>query len=259
MRTRAGNLRVIAVLLLAAAMSGGLSVHAAGDCHWSYEGSTGPASWWKICSPKFCVCTGGVRQSPIDLAGMTRAELPPLGFRYRRTPLAVLNNGHTIEVPAGGSELRAEGQDYELIQFHFHTPSEHLFEGKEAPMELHFVHANALGELAVVGVMLREGAANPTLQKIWDIMPKTEGTAFDAKVRINPAALLPAGHAYARYAGSLTTPSCSEGVRWFVLLDPVEASAEQIAAFRKIFPNNARPVQPRNGREILVGRDQPPR
>jgi carbonic anhydrase len=256
MNRTAGRLCLGAALLLfaAGAVAGSDPAKAgAEECHWSYDGSTGPGDWWKICSPKFCVCASGIRQSPIDLSDMARAELPLLSFRYRSTPLLVVNNGHTIEVPVGGSELRVEGESYELLQFHFHTPSEHEIRGKGAPMELHFVHTNALGELAVVGVMLREGAANATLQKIWDLMPRSEGQALDPKVRINPAALLPAGHAYARYAGSLTTPACAEGVRWYVLLDPVEVSAEQIAAFRTIFPHNARPLQPRNGREILVG------
>jgi carbonic anhydrase len=172
-------------------------------------------------------------------------------FDYRPTPLEVENNGHTIEVKvASGSYLRIGQERYQLVQFHFHTPSEHRLQGQEYPMELHFVHRNALGELAVVGVFLREGAANPIIQRIWD---RAEAEPAQAEM-LDPEDLLPANRDYYRYAGSLTTPPCTEGVRWHVLHEPVDVSAAQVDEFRAIFPLNARPIQPLNGRPVLKDR-----
>jgi carbonic anhydrase len=143
------------------------------------------------------------------------------------------------------SYLRIGQERYKLVQFHFHTPSEHRLHGEQFPMELHFVHRNALGELAVVGVFLREGAANPLIQQIWDAVSSEAGGQID------PEDLLPQNREYYRYAGSLTTPPCTEGVRWHVLTEPVELSAAQVDEFRAIFPLNARPIQPLNGRPVL--------
>jgi carbonic anhydrase len=227
-----------------------LSVGAqAPDCSWSYSGATGPEHWWEICAPANFVCVAGTRQSPIDLPAAPKGELPKLDFQYQPTPLQVENNGHTIEVKVQpGSYLRIGHERFALVQFHFHTPSEHRRHGEEFPMELHFVHRNALGELAVVGVFLKEGAANPLIQKIWDnvgVEPAEAGT-------INPENLLPKKRGYYRYAGSLTTPPCTEGVRWHVLMQPAELSAAQVDEFRAIFPLNARPLQPLNGRPVLT-------
>ena len=142
---------------------------AAEDCHYGYEGAEGPEHWWEICAPKNYICEAGTRQSPIDLPAAPLGDLAKLSFHYKPTTLAAENNGHTIEVKvAAGSYLRIDKERYDLVQFHFHTPSEHRLQGEEFPMELHFVHRNALGELAVVGVFLREGEENPVIQEIWD-------------------------------------------------------------------------------------------
>lgn len=188
----------------------------------------------------------GQRQSPIDLPAAPSGDLPKLSFHYRPTPLEAENNGHTIEVKVqSDSYLRIGQERYKLVQFHFHTPSEHRLNGQEFPMELHFVHRNALGELAVVGVFLREGAANPLIQEIWDAV-HAEGAG-----EIDPEDLLPQDRSYYRYAGSLTTPPCTEGVRWHVLAEPVDLSAAQVDEFRAIFPHNARPLQLLNARPVL--------
>ena len=222
------------------------------NCSFSYTGATGPEHWWEICPPRNFICVAGTRQSPIDIPAVPQGDLPKLSFHYQPTPLAAENNGHTIEVKvAAGSYLRIGQERFDLVQFHFHTPSEHRLHGEEFPMELHFVHRNALGELAVVGVFLREGAANPLIQQIWDAVgAETEAAA--QPVEIDPEDLLPADRDYYRYAGSLTTPPCTEGVRWHVLESPVDLSAAQVDEFRSIFPVNARPLQPLNGRPVLT-------
>jgi carbonic anhydrase len=237
---------VFVVLMLALA-----GVAAAADCSWSYGGATGPEHWWEICAPANFICAAGTRQSPIDLPAAPQGDLPKLSFHYQPTPLEVENNGHTIEVKVQpGSYLRIGQERFNLVQFHFHTPSEHKLQGQEFPMELHFVHRNALGEIAVVGVFLREGAANAFLQQIWDNIPG--GSEAAAEGTIQPEDLLPADRDYYRYAGSLTTPPCTEGVRWHVLHEPVDVSAAQIEELRAIFPLNARPIQPLKDRPVLT-------
>jgi carbonic anhydrase len=232
---------MLSLLVLALAPLGAF----AADCSFSYEGATGPEHWWEICAPTNFTCAAGARQSPIDIPEAPAGDLPHLNVHYGAAPLKVKNNGHTIEVEVepGTSYLRLGQERYDLVQFHFHTPSEHKLHGQSFPMELHFVHRNALGELAVVGVFLREGAANPVLQEVWD--------NIGGEAELNPADLLPAGREYYRYAGSLTTPPCTEGVRWHVLAQPVDVSAAQIEEFRAIFPLNARPLQPLKGRTVL--------
>ena len=166
-------------------------------------------------------------------------------------PLEVLNNGHTVQVNyAPGSTVSINGETYNLLQFHFHTPSEHLFAGKAAPMELHLVHQNAAKELAVVGIPIVVGKANPVIEQIWANIPAASETKQVAGVMMNATDLLPSSLAYQSYAGSLTTPPCSEAVKWNVMAEPIELSQEQIETFENLYQMNARPVQPTNGRQI---------
>jgi len=200
-----------------------LSSHADGTHrHWNYErGHEGPAHWAEL-EPAFEACGKGQLQSPIDIRQAVKAALPALQFAYNPVSPNLTNNGHTIQVnvPAGQT-LTVGDQTYELLQFHFHTPSEEAVNGKRAAMVAHFVHKNAAGQLGVIGVL-----------------------------QLNLGALLPANKAYYHYAGSLTTPPCSEGVNWMVLKEPVRLGEEQIKAFRRIFNANARPIQPGHGRVI---------
>ena len=218
--------------------------------HWSYEGQTAPSHWADL-DPANRACSLSKEQSPIDIVDSATAKvaLPALGFAYRAGPATVENNGHTIQVTLPpGSTLTVGGQSVRLLQFHFHTPSEEKINGKAYPMVAHFVHQGADGKLSVVALLFREGAANATLAPVLDALPAPgqplQLAAFD------PAALLPAERGYYKFAGSLTTPPCSDGVRWQVLKQPLELSPQQIAAFRKLYPMNARPVQPLNGRVV---------
>jgi carbonic anhydrase len=228
------------------ALSFATAAHADEAVHWGYSGAEGPTHWEGTCAD-------GLEQSPIDIADSSTLNAADLEFHYSSTPLEIVNNGHTIQVnEAPGNKVVIDGQDYALLQFHFHNPSEHTLNGDAAPLELHLVHKNAAGELAVVGVFLREGAANAALSPVFDNMPAEAGDPVKvAGAAVDPAALLPADASYWRYNGSLTTPPCSEGVKWHVMKNAIEASADQIAAFKALYTGNARPVQAMNARSFM--------
>lgn len=231
----------------------GSSVAQAADApHWSYEGHGGPGDWGSL-DPAYGACSIGKEQSPVDLNGAIPAMVGDLDIRWRATTMEVVNNGHTIQcnITNGGS-LVVDGTEYQLVQFHFHHPSEHTVSGMSREMEVHFVHKSAAGQLAVIGVFFQPGAANATLAPIWSVMPAKAGDKVTTADVINPAAFLPAREVTWRYAGSLTTPPCSEIVSWIVYQDAIEASPEQLKAFATLFPMNARPVQSLNRRKLLV-------
>lgn len=218
---------------------------------WSYHGDNGPEHWGEL-TPEFRSCSLGLEQTPIDLDGAIRAEMGQLDISYSKVPVRVVNDGNTIQASCGpGCHTNIAGTRYDLVQFHFHHPSEHLVSGKSFQMECHFIHKSATGTVAAVAVFVTPGSANPALTPLWDVMPiKTGGEATPAGM-FDPAALLPEARSYFRYAGSLTSPPCSEGVTWIVFASPIEASTAQIAQFAALFMNNARPVQGRNRRFLL--------
>jgi carbonic anhydrase len=223
----------------------------AATVHWEYSGEAGPAQWAKL-TPEFGQCAGS-NQSPINLDGLVEAKLAPLQFHYRAGGQSVTNTGHTIQVSyAPGSTLQLDGMAFELKQFHFHAPSENLIKGKSYPLEGHLVHANAKGELAVVAVMFVPGHANPALNQAWQPLPAKVGDSRSLTTPLSADQLLPTKRDYYRFSGSLTTPPCSEGVRWLVMKQPVQVSQAQIDAFKAVMhhPNN-RPVQPLHGRLVL--------
>ncbi len=220
--------------------------------HWGYEGKASPEHWGEL-APEFALCGSGKSQSPIDISGGFQAELPALPFAYKAGGNEILNNGHTVQVNyAAGSQIQVDGQPFQLKQFHFHAPSENLIDGKSFPLEMHLVHADAQGNLSVIGLMFEEGAANPLLASLWQAMPEQAGEHQVLSTPVDVSALLPTDQRYYRFAGSLTTPPCSEGVRWLVLKQPMTASKEQIARFEAVMkhPNN-RPVQARNARVLV--------
>lgn len=228
--------------------------HAEGHApHWSYTGHGGATRWAEL-APDFQTCKLGKNQSPIDIPTKKVAKLDPvrpIGFGYAAGEAEVVNNGHTIQVnlPTGG-KITVGGTEYTLAQFHFHTPSEEKFDGKPYPLVAHLVHKSAQGGLAVVAVLFKQGHENAALKPVFAAMPAKEGEKTKLGGAFDPAALLPADKAYYAFDGSLTTPPCSEDVKWHVLRTPVEASAAQLAAFKKLYPMNARPVQALNGRKL---------
>jgi len=221
--------------------------------HWSYTGPTGPANWGTL-EKSYSACALGKSQSPIDIRDdvATKADLPPIVFDYGPSPLRIIDNGHTIQINyAPGSFITVGDKRYDLVQFHFHKPSEEKVNGKSYDMVAHLVHKDKDGHLAVVAVLLANGGDNPFIRTLWDNLPKTKETEIAVEaVRIDVASLLPENRAYYTFSGSLTTPPCSEGVTWFVLKNPAPISPDEIDRFGRSYPMNARPVQALNGREI---------
>lgn len=220
--------------------------------HWSYEGESGPAHWAEM-SPEYSLCGKGMSQSPIDLDRTYRSQLDEIRFDYKSTPLTMINNGHTVQVNYGpGSSITVDSGTYDLVQFHFHTPSEYTVKGKHYDMEMHLVHKNKNNELAVVGVFIKQGNANSALQSLVENLPSEVNKETPAgAVSVNASNLLPKDLGYYHLFGSLTTPPCSEGVNWSIMRTPIEASKEQIERFTAIMGHNNRPVQPVNKRFIL--------
>jgi carbonic anhydrase len=227
------------------------SPQAAGhSVHWAYAGTAGPSHWWKL-DPAYVVCGTGTHQSPIDLTHASLEDLEDPELHYQPSELHVLNNGHTVQVNYDkGSYMEVNRQRYDVVQFHYHAPSEHRMNGKTFAAELHVVHKNADGKLAVVGVLLEEGAENPAYQALLDNLPYHESKEAAKGVKLNVAGFLPTVHTTFRYDGSLTTPPCTEGVSWLVMTTPVNLSRGQLAALEKVFKGNNRPVQPLNGRKL---------
>ncbi|MDH5518510.1 MAG: carbonic anhydrase family protein [Gammaproteobacteria bacterium] len=242
-----------------ASQSGGAEKHATktnksshGNAHWGYGNDNGPNAWGDM-SEDYHTCKAGQNQSPVDIREAVNRGLDKLEFHYSPSSLAIINNGHTIQVNySGNSYLLAGGKRYNLIQFHFHAPSEHKIAGRASPMEMHLVHQATDGRLAVVGVMINRGVTNYNLQKAWDHLPSSVGNVNTyGSITINASSLLPSDKSYYHYNGSLTTPPCSEGVNWFVLQNPIQISPKQVKAFRNLVEDNARIIQPLHGRTMM--------
>ena len=223
------------------------------QAEWGYGVENGPAVWGQL-SPEYALCTEGTHQSPIDLVNPTSAALPAIAFNYQPAALHIRNNGHTIEVAfPKGNWIEVDSTRYELLQFHFHAPSEHTVAGQPFAMEMHLVHQSKDGTLAVIGVLIERGSEHAAFNPLWAHLPGTPGAEQHIEqVSVDAGDLLPSARSSYRYDGSLTTPPCSEGVKWFVLTTPIELSEAQIASFTAIVHGNNRPVQPLNGRQLLV-------
>jgi carbonic anhydrase len=219
--------------------------------HWDYEGEGGPQAWAQL-KPEYATCGAGRRQSPIDLRDGIRVELDPVAFDYRPSSFSVIDNGHTVQVNVPpGNTIQVLGRRYELLQFHFHRPSENRVNGKLFDMEVHLVHKDPEGRLAVVAVLLERGASQAVIQTVWNNLPLEKGeelAAAHATLDLNR--LLPEDRSYFTYMGSLTTPPCTEGVLWMVMRKPVTVASEQIQVFTRLYAMNARRVQPASGRLI---------
>lgn len=228
-----------------------LGANASGtEVHWGYEGAGAPVKWGEL-KPEFHTCKDGVNQSPINITNYVDADLSDIPYDYKTGSTEILNNGHTVQVNiAAGSTIKVDGITFELKQFHFHTPSENNIHGKSFPLEAHFVHASKEGELAVVALMFKEGDENKILAKLWDKMPMEGGETHKLEIK-DVTSILPKEREYYRFNGSLTTPPCTEGVRWIVLKDSVTLSKAQKETFAKVMghPNN-RPIQKTNARLI---------
>ena len=227
--------------------------HSGTKIHWGYEGDMGPNHWGQL-SEEFIACEAGKNQSPINLRSTIESDLKALRFNYAKVPLRVVNNGHTVQVDyREGSDMIIGGHDFQLIQFHFHSPSENHVDGQEFPLEAHFVHSDDQGNLAVVAVMFVAGNPNSFIDTIWNSMSPDVGKQISApNVEINAFDLLPGEKDYYLYNGSLTTPPCTEGVRWIVMKKTVEIAQNQVEKFNALMGNdNNRPIQPVFARPVL--------
>lgn len=228
----------------------GAASHAAHAPHWGYAGSEGPEAWGGL-KPEFAKCSSGSRQSPIDIRGGVRVDLDPIQFDYGPSNFSVVDNGHTVQVNLGGNNsIEVMGRRYDLVQFHFHRPSEERVDGRRYDMSLHMVHKDPEGRLAVVAVLLERGGVHPVLQQVWGNLPLEKGDEVVAQAALDPSHLLPPDRRYFTYMGSLTTPPCSEGVLWLVMQQPVPVAGDQVAVFSRLYPMNARPIQSVAGRLI---------
>lgn len=261
------------VATIAASMLSAAAATAAETPHFHYDGPNGPDNWASL-SADYAVCSAGRNQSPVNLSSEIEASLPDLSFDYGSMAKEFVNNGHAVQANyaagsslaenyhshapyrahvtyAPGAAMRHGSGSFELKQFHFHSPSEHQWQGENAAAEIHFVHADAQGNLAVVAVPVKSGAENAAIAQLFARLPGEEGQK-NAVEGFNAKELLPRTHEYFYYSGSLTTPPCSEGVRWIVMKHAIAMSDAQIEALRKAigFANN-RPVQPLNGRAVL--------
>jgi carbonic anhydrase len=220
---------------------------------WDYEGKRGSLNWGKL-DPNFKACSKGHEQSPLDIRGAhLNKALQPIEFHYIAGAVKLENDGHTVAVQVDrGSYIVAGGVRYELVAFHFHHPSEEPVKGKLSDMEVHLMHRSADGKVAVVAVRLNEDVGNPNavLATLWPHLPTKAGASEKVTEMVNPGGLLPADRGYWTYMGSLTTPPCTEGVRWFVFEQELSISRDQLRAFAGIFKINTRPVQEPHGRRI---------
>jgi carbonic anhydrase len=211
-----------------------------------YFGDIGPAHWGEL-SADWETCGTGEIQSPVDFRQVTPRR--GLAIDYGRSTGAIFNNGHTIEVETerldGDNTLTLQGDVYTLVQFHFHTASEHRVHGRGFDMELHLVHQSEAGANAVIGVFLKRGPSSGALAPILASLPDDLNTKHELEKPFNPARFLPDTRTHYRYIGSLTTPPCTEGVHWIVLTEPVTVSDEDIAQFAERIHFNARFVQRR--------------
>ena len=223
--------------------------------HWGYIGENGVEKWAEL-SPEYQICQTGKNQSPINIKSPISIEPPQISINYQESPLNIINNGHTIQVNyTPGSLLKIGDKSFELLQFHFHCPSEHLLSGKSFPMAAHFVHKASDNTLAVLDIFIKVGRENNALKSIWDAMPMSnlsQKTVYGKMV--NAAEILPQEQSFYSYFGSLTTPPCSEIVTWIVYKQPIEMSQQQIDKFAQLYPHNARPTQSLKKRLLLESR-----
>lgn len=220
--------------------------------HWGYEGQSAPENWGKL-SPDFSACENGKNQSPVNIDHAFKTNHEPLKLSFKSGNQQIINNGHTIQINVNqDNTLELDNEKFVLQQFHFHSPSENQIHGKSYPLEAHFVYKNKEGELTVVALMFNQGKTNAELAKAWQQIPTNANSSATLDQSVDIKALLPNKLDYYRFSGSLTTPPCTEGVRWIVLEQQGNASAEQIEKFHSIMHHdNNRPVQPLHGRVIV--------
>ncbi|MBN8505595.1 MAG: carbonic anhydrase family protein [Burkholderiales bacterium] len=218
---------------------------------WGYTGEGAPEHWGEL-APENRLCAVGTRQSPIDLRDTLKVDLEPIQFDYRDGGFTVLDTGHTIQLTLPpGNGLTVRQRRYELQQVLFRRPAEERINGRGFDMGVHLIHRDARGRTAIVAVLLQQGEQDqPVVQKVWNHLPLEKLQPEQVPSGLNLADLLPHARGYFTFMGSLTTPPCSEDVLWMVMREPVTVSSQQLAVFTRLYPMNARPIQPAAGRIV---------
>ena len=221
---------------------------------WGYAGPGAPENWAAL-SEEYATCANGEQQSPIDISGYVTAETDrPILFSYVSNANAVRNDGKFVHVDyAPGNILTVGQQPFTLESAHFHSPSEHRIDGVSFAAELHLVHADADGNLAVVGLLFTLGEPSPVVQEVLDAAPPAGKTSSEG-FALNASGFAPEELGYYRYDGSKTTPPCDEPVDWYVMREPRPISAEQVNGLLALNggPNN-RPIQTKGNRIVTAG------
>jgi carbonic anhydrase len=221
---------------------------------WAYGGAAGPGHWSEL-DPGYARCATGHRQSPIDLRDAFAVDLEPIQFFYQATSYRVADTAHHLRLALDGGGIQTLGRSYRMTGVRFHNPSEFSIAGKFFDMEAQLIHRADDGKLAIVSVLLEEGSENPVVQAALNDLPLEKGEESAPSGReVDISQILPTDRRYFTFMGSLTTPPCAEEVLWIVLKQPQQVSAEQLAMFRRLYPPNARPIQPAFGRIIKEAR-----
>jgi carbonic anhydrase len=221
------------------------------DPHWSYTGETGTEHWSEL-SPDYAACGIGVNQSPIDITDTISVSGEPLEADYTTGSVDIVNNGHTLQINAKpGNWLRVRGKAYELQQLHFHSPSEHRINGEAFPFEAHFVNKDDQDNFVVVAILFRSGEWNADLAKAGKAAPKEIGQSAPFDINFSALKMYRRHDSYFSYSGSLTTPPCTEGIRWYIVKATETISPEQVATFVRLIGEDARGPQPLNARDVL--------
>ena len=218
---------------------------------WGYDGKESPEHWGKL-SDQFAMCSAGSTQSPIDITDSLDANLKPLKLLQKFPAKEILQTNHSIQINfRDGNIIPIDNNTFKLKQANFHTPSEHSIQGKSFPLEAQFLHTDVKGSIVIFAVLFREGRSSPALDKILKQLPNESNKSVTLKSRLLASEMIPSNLDYYRFSGSLTTPPCTEGVRWIVVKTPMTASKSQIDALTALTGNNNRPLQPLNGRLIV--------
>jgi len=226
--------------------------HSSNSPHWAYDGEEGMDHWGML-SRGYMTCETGSHQSPIDIT-MPGEDWAPelLQFHYRQADIQAMHNGHSIQVRVSpGSELHVNERTYQLMQFHFHEPSEHHIEGKASPFELHLVHRDRTGHIVVLSLLTDLGVGHPVLSAVWASLPVRAGDSAPSR-QLDLSTLIPNHLHHFAYHGSLTTPPCTEGVHWIVMQDKISIEQAQIDKFVGLVGHNARAIQPIHDRQVLA-------
>ena len=228
----------------------------ADNSHWSYSGKTAPVHSASL-SNENSLCNSGKNQSPIDIDTKRAVNAGKRGLKFNYGQLNskyIFNTGKQLQIDvAQGANIKVDGVEFELKHLSFHTPSENTYNKQHFPMEIQFIHQSKDHQLAIVSLMVAMGKSSRTLVKLQQQLPMNAGELkqLAANALRNLEKKQKVANYY-RYKGSLTTPPCTEGVRWFIMNKPLKISKQHYQSFRQaIKHNNNRSIQDLNARVIL--------